>query len=291
MIDDGSTDSSPEIAHSFSIQDKRFRLIQKLNGGLSDARNAGLDIAQGQYIVFIDSDDFIGNSSLSSFKKSLKSSNYPDVLITRLTEVRESQEIKRYIDDRFPFSMDTRLDRDKVIRFMFTRSQGLWPAVRYILNRDMVENNQFRFLKGMLHEDVDWTTRLFLNAHSFSYCDYWWYNHRIAQNGTITSTPNVKRLLDVVCMVNNLVNYTAYDNIPNDIVLAVKQRLVMSVFSLLRLYPTSSSKDKQAIRQSLQQHVSIFQFTIKIPHRIFNFTRKIFGWKIALSIYSLVWHP
>lgn len=59
IVDDGSTDSSPQICDNYAESDDRIRVIHKTNGGLSSARNAGIDIATGIYISFIDSDDYI----------------------------------------------------------------------------------------------------------------------------------------------------------------------------------------------------------------------------------------
>lgn len=59
MVDDGSTDSSPLICERYSATDPRFKLIRKPNGGVSSARNAGLEIAQGEYVMFVDSDDVL----------------------------------------------------------------------------------------------------------------------------------------------------------------------------------------------------------------------------------------
>ncbi len=59
LIDDGSPDKSPEICDKFAAQDSRIHVIHKKNGGSADARNVGLDKASGEYIIFVDSDDFI----------------------------------------------------------------------------------------------------------------------------------------------------------------------------------------------------------------------------------------
>ena len=61
IVDDGSTDESPAICDKFAKLDTRIKVIHKKNGGLSDARNAGLDIASGDFIGFVDSDDWIDN--------------------------------------------------------------------------------------------------------------------------------------------------------------------------------------------------------------------------------------
>ena len=59
LVDDGSTDHSPVICDEFAEQDERIKVIHKRNGGLSDARNAGLDVATGEYIGFVDGDDWV----------------------------------------------------------------------------------------------------------------------------------------------------------------------------------------------------------------------------------------
>ena len=67
LIDDGSTDSSGQLCDAWKETDDRIKVIHKENGGLSTARNAGLDVAKGDYICFIDSDDFVTDNYLLSF--------------------------------------------------------------------------------------------------------------------------------------------------------------------------------------------------------------------------------
>ena len=64
LVDDGSTDGSRELCDKFAGDDKRIRVIHKKNGGLSDARNCGIDNASGEFISFIDSDDYISENMI-----------------------------------------------------------------------------------------------------------------------------------------------------------------------------------------------------------------------------------
>ena len=86
LIDDGSTDQSPQICDAYAEKYGFIFAFHKKNGGLSDARNYGIDQAKGDYLVFVDSDDWIAPGALRTFSGIL--SECPaDVLITRLTEV------------------------------------------------------------------------------------------------------------------------------------------------------------------------------------------------------------
>ena len=75
LVDDGSTDNSGKICDEYKSIDNRIRVIHKVNGGLSSARNAGMRIAQGEYICFIDSDDYIDSQMLEIMKKQIKNAD------------------------------------------------------------------------------------------------------------------------------------------------------------------------------------------------------------------------
>ena len=77
LVDDGSTDNCPQMCDDWAVKDQRIKVIHKTNGGLSDARNAGIDIAQGDYLTFIDSDDYIAAHTLAPLMQKL--SDRPDI--------------------------------------------------------------------------------------------------------------------------------------------------------------------------------------------------------------------
>ena len=71
LVDDGSTDSSALICDRYSATDPRFRTVHKSNGGVSSARNAGLNLAKGEYIMFVDSDDALASDALEALTSKL----------------------------------------------------------------------------------------------------------------------------------------------------------------------------------------------------------------------------
>ena len=76
LVDDGSTDSSPLICDRYSATDPRFRTIHKSNGGVSSARNTGLNLAKGEYVMFVDSDDALLPDALERQKRQCTCSAY-----------------------------------------------------------------------------------------------------------------------------------------------------------------------------------------------------------------------
>lgn len=90
LVNDGSTDSSKKIAIEFCEKYNNIKFIDKVNGGLSSARNAGLEVANGEYIVFIDSDDYIRSDYLEKLYQSI-SQNDSDISICNLVKVYEKK--------------------------------------------------------------------------------------------------------------------------------------------------------------------------------------------------------
>ena len=95
LVDDGSPDKCPQICDKYAKQDKRIKVIHKENGGLSDARNVGLDMAKGEYIAFIDSDDWVEDSFIEQLLTNLISTN-SDISICGYTLVNENNQKRHY---------------------------------------------------------------------------------------------------------------------------------------------------------------------------------------------------
>ena len=98
LVDDGSPDKCPEICEKYAKKDNRIKVIHKKNGGLSDARNAGLKVATGKYIGFVDSDDYIEKDMYQVLYNNLIKTN-SDISIVNLKEVKENEIIENNIKD------------------------------------------------------------------------------------------------------------------------------------------------------------------------------------------------
>ena len=286
LIDDGSTDNSGKICDEYGLSNRdKVRVIHKENGGLSDTRNVGISKAEGKYILFVDSDDYIAPQSLNIFYEKLCKCKFVDVLITRFMQVYSNAPVKN-MDAEMPVGILNGGSKEKVIAWIFQKSQNTWPAQRYIVNGDFIRRNQLLFKKGFLHEDIDWTAKLFFYAEQFACIDYYWYAHRIGRMGSITTKPRVKRILDIIEIVNLNVNDPRYETLEATSKKIVFNRLVASLYSSISLYKIFDQDEKRKIENALKQTSRILKYSQLTRHRIFWLFSNVFGFKLGLRIMS-----
>lgn len=189
LVDDGSTDKSGYICEEFKAKDKRIRVIHKENGGLSDARNSGLKIAQGDYIGFVDGDDWI---DVHMYEELLKVSlnNKSDIVSCGFQKIWENETVEnKYI-----------LNNKKIETF------NTEEALKKLLTNDsideMVWNKLYKyktikniyFKVGKYHEDVFWTYKVIGNANCISLVNIQFYNYLQRKNSIMGQQYSKKRL-------------------------------------------------------------------------------------------------
>lgn len=159
LVNDGSTDNSEDIARTYAQKNANFKLVSRVNGGLSAARNTGLDIAQGEYVYFLDSDDYLENDAIEKLYKKAESECLDQLRFCAYTFddgttdyrwTRESREEGGYkYLGSYP-SVTNGVDfYQKAIE-----NGDYYPSCCLILTRrSVIEENSLRFYEGILHED------------------------------------------------------------------------------------------------------------------------------------------
>ena len=170
LVDDGSTDSSGFICEELKAKDQRIKVVHKANGGLSDARNAGLDVATGKYISFVDSDDYIDSTMIQTLY-SLIQDNGSEISICGLCDCYESRE---YPHNSEIFSKT--LSNVEALKLSFLGTYYGLSVCTQLMSRDVI--GEQRFKKGKTYEDVFFTPTLFLKAKKISFTTanlyYYW---------------------------------------------------------------------------------------------------------------------
>lgn len=175
IIDDGSKDSSGKICDEYAEKDKRIKVIHKENGGISKARNTGLDIATGKYIMFIDSDDFFEENTCELLYNEIENKN-ADYVIGNYRHTSHDSKNWSYplfnvedIDSNFKVSIK---DYKKSI---YVLNSVIWNK---IYKRDFIEEHNLRFIEGVMAEDAIFAIYFYTNSDNGYYIKDVIYNYR-----------------------------------------------------------------------------------------------------------------
>ena len=185
LVDDGATDKCPDICDKWAIKDDRIVVIHKENGGLSDARNSGLNIAKGEYISFIDSDDWIDLNFYEVLYNSLLSNNAQISASEVLWVYDDHQKKEEYFYEKKIFSSEEALQT-------LIRGSGFYAIACNKLYKATVFDG-IRFPVGKLHEDEFVVYKLIDKAESLVLCKEVNYYYRQRQ-GSITKQWSIEHL-------------------------------------------------------------------------------------------------
>lgn len=206
LVDDGSTDASASICDRYSKEDSRVKVIHKENGGLSDARNTGIEKAIGEYILFIDGDDYIAPDSLIEIEKTIKKGDNPDIICLELVKFFEDSKETSPMKDGIDHTIDS-LSNKGLYEYLANLPKYPASACTKAIKRQLFTDNDLMFIKGILSEDLEWCIRLFLEAKTFKYCEKEYYFYRQARNGSISNTSSEKKTMDILNTFNKWLDY------------------------------------------------------------------------------------
>ena len=207
LVDDGSPDRCPEICNAYEKMDSRVSVIHKANGGLSSARNRGLQSARGKYILFLDSDDFwIRDTALQDLYQ-LITREAPDVIVIKSVSFHQSDE--SFTENHYSVEDTGLLSDDYDDRFSQLVFAGAFQACAWnkVFARKLMDKRDLLFQEGIIAEDVDWAARLGLAAESISFLPEAVYGYRIGRPGAITSSLKQKNLIDTKWGIEQCVRF------------------------------------------------------------------------------------
>ena len=205
LVNDGSPDDSSSICQEFVAKDSRFRYIEKENGGLSDARNAGIAESKGEFLSFVDSDDWIEPTYVEDLYRAALF-NDAEVVVSNYQEFHQERNV--YLIHLFEDYYETHYSGEELIQQLpllerkdlsFKTSWGILFARRLF---DMIS-----FPKGKTIEDTRTNYRLFAESCRSTYIHKALYNHRVGVN-SISSRITEKLLVDVLeCLMERMAVY------------------------------------------------------------------------------------
>lgn len=179
LVDDGSPDKCPEMCDDYRLSDSRVRVVHKENGGLSDARNAGLDIATGDFVIFVDSDDFIESDLCETLASCVRDNC--DIYAYRFRRFFDEHKGEPYIGNG-----DISYFEGKEIFDMYINRNLFTHMVCDKMFR-LVLFDGIRFIKGRLAEDLALCFQLFGKAEGAAFINKTFYNYFTRENSIMGS--------------------------------------------------------------------------------------------------------
>lgn len=188
LVDDGSKDASPQICDEYAAAYSGLvRVIHQPNGGVSMARNAGLDTAVGEYVMFVDSDDYIEPNCLHRIVTHAHSSN-AEVLFYKHKVVTEQSE---RIDNSVPTGITV---KDFCTGEYYMLNNGDTGSIwRSLYSRDVIESIKLRFYPNITHQDVLFNFQIMPFVERIAFCDVLVYDY-IYEGESLTRTKSVEKI-------------------------------------------------------------------------------------------------
>ena len=203
IVNDCSTDKTMEIIQN--LQSDNVVIINKTkNTGLSDTRNIGMAAAKGEYIMFVDSDDFLSNNVLKEIK-SFVIKNKPDIVYLNYLINRKNNIIKVR---NFCCEGNTIYEGSEFLKKQLTKRILPIPACFAVYKRNFINENNIRFKIGILHEDELWTPTCIMKAKKIGTLDLFFYNYVIRENSITQKKDKTKNGLDLLSISIALDNMT-----------------------------------------------------------------------------------
>jgi glycosyltransferase involved in cell wall biosynthesis len=250
LVDDGSPDRCGGMCDEYAAKDNRIKVIHKQNGGLSDARNAAIDIAKGEYVSFVDSDDYVTLDYIESLYNNLVKYN-ADISVSVLCRVMEQNVMEVDKRDGYTYQLSVR----EALNTMFYQKLFDTQAFCKLYKLDLFDH--IRYPKGLLFEDLSTTYKLFLKSKRIAYTKYHNYFYLLRSNSIEGAPFNMKKYESALTVVSSM---DADSHLFPFSIRAYYCRRTSFLFHILLQIPNSLAYHKQ--RHHLFQMIKQYRWSV-----------------------------
>ena len=248
LVNDGSTDESEKIILKKIVADERIKYVNKKNGGLSSARNAGIKEATGKYICFIDSDDWIDKKYVETLVSAAEK-NDSEIVICNIRHVFEDGTIKEKTEQ---IEKNEIINSREAIRQLFLGKKYRCHAVNKLCRTSLYKDNNIFFPEGKIYEDVFTTYRLILKAKKIYLCKEYLYFYLRNRTGSILSTSFNEKRLNIIEALNMIVENKDISKMElNSELQFFYLQEIIALFSYI--YPIFNKKNKQQLKECFKK--------------------------------------
>jgi glycosyltransferase involved in cell wall biosynthesis len=250
-INDGSTDNSRQILEEYVKIDRRMLVFDKVNGGLSSARNEGIRLASGEYIYFLDSDDFIELHSMKTLYDSARSDDL-DIVYFNGRSVYENQDLAEkystydtYYQRKAPYHGI--MTGQKLFAAMTPLSDFRPSVCLQFYKTKLIKDLNILFYKGIIHEDNLFSFLSAMQANRVQYLNQPLFVRRVRENSTMTKEESPKNLVGYFVCLAESINFIHGMSAGQEIQDAVNKHITNLFIHVRRIYQALSNEQKKSI--------------------------------------------
>lgn len=287
LVDDGSPDRCGEMCDEWARKDTRIRVIHQTNSGLSAARNVGIQNSKGDYILFLDSDDYLDAAETERLLE--KCNGDVDVVVGLYRKVYTAS--AESFDENSPASLKTQrlMSVDSFLDALPLDGHS-YPlaATRFICRRDFLIKNGLYFQEGIYHEDEEWNQRLFYSTSELFVSHYHFYQYRQARAGSIMAVVKPKRIFDRFTVIANGSKLLEKEDIKPELKDYLQKQAAWIYFANLVDFHVLTSSE---ISQTWEDYVRFKVFAAYLPGKKGMLVRLLFkmtGMKMTCRILHLM---
>lgn len=259
LVDDGSPDNCGKICDEYAKKDNRVKVIHKENGGLSDARNYGLDIVEGQFIFFLDSDDFIEKYTIEYLYKLCKKNN-AEISVGQTRFLYENQENNKQEEPKENIRI---YKTEQALEAMLYSQEFTNIACNKLYKTELFNN--IRFPVGRLYEDLATTYKLVSNAKITVLGSKYTYDYLCNRNTSIMHKKFQKKRMEGLDFSEEILEYVR-KNYPNIINSAISRLYIESISIFIEIpIKKEYKKERKRVKKYLRKYRSIILTDKKTP--------------------------
>lgn len=287
LVDDGSTDDSGKLCDNWAERDSRIKVIHQKNGGLSAARNTGIRNSSGQFVMFLDSDDYL--DPIETERMLAELTDGTDVLMGLYRQVYGDDDSGVKEESHGFLTMSGLVNISDFLSALPIDGQDCYmTAWRFVCRRSFLLEHGLYFMTGIYHEDEEWSQRLFFSATGVYVTHYYFYQYRQARAGSITASVKPKRIYDRFAIIHNGMELLQTVGVSTALRDYIHKQSALIYYANLVDYHILDEDEKRTIWSQYVQ----FQYLIKYQNnqkgKIIKTIWKLFGLRSVCWFLSIV---
>lgn len=275
LVTGNSTDGSNAVCEEYRNRFPFVTVIRQDDTGLSDARNCGMKIARGDYVAFLDSDDYIVPERFRALLAEIREekSRAVSVFVCDFTRVADSGRVIKKINQIE--NSEKPIYRYEYLQHFLRQKECFWNVWRYVYRRDFLLQNNFFFRPGFLSEDIDYTINVLLKAKGIAFFHNPYYCYRIGRADSLMGRVSTKRVRDTIIIIEDCVKRIQNSSDFPYRTLMTDKLLFEYVLNMATIYEVPK-EDKQAVKKMFLESKYILAYnsnnSVKLVHLFIRMT-------------------